>query len=65
MRAGLEGITPRSLFDNPANDTDESLHRILRSVTLWSNLFEEAKLATVGRALEAALCIANERSELG
>ena len=65
MRAGFEEITPRSLFDNPANDTDQSLHRIPRSVTLWSNLFEEAKLVTVGRALEAALGIANERPELG
>lgn len=65
MRAGFEDITPRSLFDHPENDTDETLHRIPRSVTLWSNLFEEGRLITVGRALEAALEIANERPELG
>jgi Asp-tRNA(Asn)/Glu-tRNA(Gln) amidotransferase A subunit family amidase len=65
MRAGFEEITPRSLFDHPENDTDETLHRIPRSVTLWSNLFEEGRLITVGRALEAALEIADERPELG
>ena len=65
MRAGFEEITPRSLFDHPENDTDETLHRIPRSVTLWSNLFEEGRLITVGRALEAALEIANERPEFG
>lgn len=65
MRVGFEEITPRPLFDHPENDTDETLHRIPRSVTLWSNLFEEGKLVTVGRALEAALGIANERPELG
>ena len=64
MRAGFEEITSRSLFGHPLNDTDETLHRIPRSVTLWSNLFEEGKLITVGRALEAALGIANQKPEL-
>lgn len=61
LRAGFEEITPRPLFDHPENDTDETLHRIPRSVTLWSSLFEERKLITAGRALEAALGVANER----
>ena len=65
MRAGFEEITTRSLFDHPENDTDETLHRIPRSVTLWSNLFEEGKLVTVGRALETTLGSANERPSLG
>jgi Asp-tRNA(Asn)/Glu-tRNA(Gln) amidotransferase A subunit family amidase len=64
MRAGFEEITPRSLFNHPENDTDETLHRIPRSVTLWSNLFEEGKLVTVGRTLEAALGVADERPGL-
>jgi len=64
MRAGFEEITPRSLFEHAENDTDETLHRIPRSVTLWSNLFEEGKLITVGRALEVALGVAEERPEL-
>jgi Asp-tRNA(Asn)/Glu-tRNA(Gln) amidotransferase A subunit family amidase len=64
MRAGFEEITPRPLFDHPENDTDETLHRIPRSISLWSNLFEEGKLVTVGRALEAELGVAVERPSL-
>ncbi len=64
MRAGFEEITPRQLFAHPENDSDETLHRIPRSVSLWSNLFEEGKLIQVGRALEAELGVANERPPL-
>ena len=64
LRAGFEEITPRPLFDHPENDTDETLHRIPRSVSLWSNLFEEGKLITVGRALEAQLGVSGERPQL-
>jgi len=61
LRAGFEEITPRSLFNHPENDTDETLHRIPRSVSLWSNLYQEGKLIQVGRALEAELGVADER----
>jgi Asp-tRNA(Asn)/Glu-tRNA(Gln) amidotransferase A subunit family amidase len=64
MRAGFEEITPRALFDHPENDTDETLHRIPRSVSLWSSLFEEGKVIQVGRALEAELGVVNERPQL-
>ena len=64
LRAGFEEITPRPLFDHPENDNDETLYRIPRSVSLWSNLFEEGKILTVGRALEAALGVAAERPNL-
>ena len=64
MRAGFEEITPRELFNHPENDSDETLHRIPRSVSLWSSLFEEGKLIRVGRALEAELGVVNERPEL-
>ena len=65
IRAGFEEITPRSLFGHPENDDDETLHRIPRSVSLWSNLFEEGKLLQVGRALEVELGVVNERPDLG
>jgi len=65
MRAGLEEIKTRPLFGHPENDADETLHRVPRSVTLWSNLFEEGRLIIVGRALEAALGVAGERPHLG
>ena len=64
IRAGFEEITPRSLFDHPENDTDETLHRIPRSVSLWANLFDEGKLIAVGRALEAELGVVAERPTL-
>ena len=64
MRAGFEEITPRSLFGHPENDTDQTLHRIPRSVSLWSNLFEEGKLILLGRALEAELGVVHERPAL-
>lgn len=65
MPAGFEEIKTRPLFAHPENDTDETLHRVPRSVTLWSNLFEEGKLIVAGRALEAALGVAGERPQLG
>jgi Asp-tRNA(Asn)/Glu-tRNA(Gln) amidotransferase A subunit family amidase len=65
MRAGLEEIKTRPLFGHPENDADETLHRVPRSVTLWSNLFEEGRLIIAGRALEAALGVADERPHLG
>jgi len=64
MRAGFEEITPRPLFSHPENDTDQTLHRVPRSITLWSNLFEEAKLFQIGRALEFELGVVNERPTL-
>ena len=64
MRAGFEEITPRALFNHPENDSDETLHRIPRSITLWSGLFEEGKLIQVGRALETELGVVNERPTL-
>ncbi len=65
IRAGFEERTPRALFDHPENDTDETLHRVPRSISLWSNLFQEGKLITVGRALETELGVVAERPTLG
>jgi Asp-tRNA(Asn)/Glu-tRNA(Gln) amidotransferase A subunit family amidase len=64
MRAGFEEITPRALFNHPENDSDETLHRIPRSVSLWSSLFEEGKVIQVGRELEAKLGVVHERPEM-
>ncbi len=64
IRGGFEEITSRSLFGHPENDSDPTLHRVPRSVSLWSELFQEGKLVTVGRALEAELGVAHERPPL-
>lgn len=64
IRAGFENVKTRSLFNHPENDTDETLYRVPRSVSLWSSLFDEGKLIIVGRALEAELAVADERPAL-
>lgn len=64
MRAGFEEQRTRPLFGHPENDADETLYRVPRSVSLWSSLFQEGKLVTVGRALEAALGVAADRPRL-
>ena len=64
MRAGFTERTPRLLFGYPENETDQTLYRVPQSVSLWSALFQEGKLITVGRALEAALDVADERPPL-
>lgn len=64
IRAGFENVKTRSLFNHPENDTDETLHRVPRSVSLWSGLFDEGKILLVGRALEAELAVADERPAL-
>jgi len=64
IRAGFEELAPRALFGHPENDTDTTVYRVPRSVSLWSGLFQEGKLITVGRALEAALGVADARPPL-
>jgi len=65
MRAGFVERRSGSLFGHPENDTDETLYRVPRSVSLWSSLYQEGKLITVGRALEAELGVVTERPALG
>ena len=65
IRAGFAERTPRPLFGHPENDTDQTQYRVPQSVSLWSALFQEGKLITVGRALEVALGVADERPPLG
>jgi Asp-tRNA(Asn)/Glu-tRNA(Gln) amidotransferase A subunit family amidase len=61
MRAGFEEARTRPLFEHPENDDNPTLYRVPRSISVMSNLFDEAKIFTVGRALEAALDVAAER----
>jgi len=61
MRAGFEDAKTRSLYEHPENEDNPTLYRVPRSISLMSNLFDEGKIFTVGRALEAALGVAAER----
>lgn len=60
IRAGFEELTSRALFGHPENDSDPTVHRVPRSISLWADLFQEGRLVNVGRALEAALGVAQE-----
>lgn len=61
MRAGFEEARTRPLFEHPENEDNPTLYRVPRSISLMSNLFDEGKIFTVGRALESALGVAAER----
>ena len=61
MRSGFEEARTRPLFEHPENEDNPALYRVPRSISLMSNLFDEGKIFTVGRALEAALGVAAER----
>jgi Asp-tRNA(Asn)/Glu-tRNA(Gln) amidotransferase A subunit family amidase len=62
LRAGFARTPTRSLFDAPVGANEEKF-RTPRSISLWSNLFEEGKIIALGRALESALGAARERPE--
>jgi Asp-tRNA(Asn)/Glu-tRNA(Gln) amidotransferase A subunit family amidase len=64
LRAGFEQLAPRPLFGQPESEADTPRYRVPRSVSLWSSLFEEARLIAVGRVLESALGVAVERPPL-
>jgi len=61
LRAGFAQTVNRDLEDNgtPANGAET--FRTPRGVSLWGNLFEEGKIIALGRALEEALGVANDR----
>lgn len=61
MPAGFEQRKSRALFGHPENDTDPTLFRVPRSISLWSSLFQEEKLVHVGRDLEALLAMSGDR----
>ncbi|MEM1266267.1 MAG: amidase, partial [Pseudomonadota bacterium] len=52
------------LVMNGEDDTT-STHRVPQGISLWSGLFDEPRLLTLGRRLEAALGVAAERPRLG
>ena len=64
LRAGFEKIRTRPRYELPKESIGTDLHRIPRSVRLWGSLFEEGKLITIARALEARLGVAEERPPL-
>jgi Asp-tRNA(Asn)/Glu-tRNA(Gln) amidotransferase A subunit family amidase len=59
VKAGFSETPTRGLRDEPV-DPAGAKHRVPRTVSLWSRLFREDVLITLGRALEAKLGVADE-----
>jgi len=55
LRSGFEQLPSRAINGITGEDTGGPTHAVPDSVHLWSGLFQEGKLVTVGRALEQAL----------
>jgi len=61
LRAGfLETATRQDGTNEPA-ESDTVLHSVPYGITLWGNLYGEAEILTIGRALEKHLAVASRR----
>jgi Asp-tRNA(Asn)/Glu-tRNA(Gln) amidotransferase A subunit family amidase len=63
MKAGFLELPTRRIDDKPVNVHGRK-HRVPRAICLWSPLFREDVLMTLGRALEAVLGVAEENPPL-
>ncbi|HEY7639087.1 MAG TPA: amidase [Steroidobacteraceae bacterium] len=63
VKAGFMDAPTRGLRDEPIDPAGPK-HRVPRTVSLWSRLFREDVLITLGRALEQKLGVADEHPEL-
>jgi Asp-tRNA(Asn)/Glu-tRNA(Gln) amidotransferase A subunit family amidase len=63
MKAGFLELPTRRIDDKPEN-ANGPRHRVPRAICLWSALFREDVLITLGRALEGALGVADENPPL-
>jgi Asp-tRNA(Asn)/Glu-tRNA(Gln) amidotransferase A subunit family amidase len=63
MKAGFLDLPTRRIDDKPTNAHGPK-HRVPRAVCLWSALFREDVLMTLGRALEAELGVADQNPPL-
>jgi Asp-tRNA(Asn)/Glu-tRNA(Gln) amidotransferase A subunit family amidase len=55
LPSGFEQRPSRAIQGITEEDTDGPKHAVPDSIHLWSSLFQEGNLVTVGRALEEAL----------
>jgi Asp-tRNA(Asn)/Glu-tRNA(Gln) amidotransferase A subunit family amidase len=63
MKAGFLELPTRRIDDKPVNSRAEK-HRVPRAICLWSALFREDVLITLGRALEAVLGVTDQNPPL-
>jgi Asp-tRNA(Asn)/Glu-tRNA(Gln) amidotransferase A subunit family amidase len=61
LRAGYAQTANRDRDDKRASANGVETFRTPRGVSLWGNLFEEGKIIALGRALEEALGVADDR----
>ena len=63
LKAGFLELPTRRIDDSPVSASGPK-HRVPRAVCLWSALFREDVLITLGRALEAVLGVADQNPPL-
>ncbi|MBS0421960.1 MAG: amidase [Proteobacteria bacterium] len=63
LKAGFVERPTRKITDEPS-DASGPKHRVPRAITLWSALFREDLLITLGRAMEQALAVSGEHPSL-
>jgi Asp-tRNA(Asn)/Glu-tRNA(Gln) amidotransferase A subunit family amidase len=63
LKAGFLDLPTRRIDDKPVNARGPK-HRVPRAICLWSALFREDVLITLGRALEAVLGVADQNPSL-
>jgi Asp-tRNA(Asn)/Glu-tRNA(Gln) amidotransferase A subunit family amidase len=63
MKAGFLDLPTRRIDDKPEN-ANGPRHRVPHAICLWSSLFREDVLITLGRALEGALGVADQNPPL-
>ena len=63
MKAGFLDLPTRRIDDKPEN-ANGPRHRVPHAICLWSALFREDVLITLGRALEGALGVADQNPPL-
>lgn len=61
LRAGYAQTPNRDLFDEAEEAKGAATFKTPRGVSLWANLFDEGKIIALGRRIEAALSVAQDR----
>ncbi len=64
LPVGFVSRPTRDIFGNPAADPPGPPSRVPSALTLWGPLYDEGRLWNLGRALEGALAVADQRPPL-
>ncbi len=63
FRSGFTEEPTRTIFGAPADEDDQTRHRVPHATSLWAPLFEEGNLLALGHAIEGRLEVADTRPD--